>query len=253
MVWIGFTYLKLFLFTFQNIPRLTRGWSGFVLCITEAGCCIKLASMIKQKKLKLLKSWTESGAHTSHQTVLAHLGSPPVFFSSFTDTWRNMRKSTTLARMMKNHSREIPKPLFQSVQFPALITTSSMLYQVESPPVYLSDHTQCPPACFHCYSPPHVCIGCMDLGFCCSICLFSVSLPFPKVPPLFLPLGRLKHIILVQVWLQRSITWSELCMRCMGNWLALQVNHMNRNAPQQKLFFIFVRLSEFGLGRMAHS
>lgn len=43
-----------------------------------------------------------------------------------------MRKSTTLARMMKNRNRGIPKPLFQSVQFPTLITTSSTLYQVQT-------------------------------------------------------------------------------------------------------------------------
>lgn len=55
-----------------------------------------------------------------------------VFFPPSTDTWRSMRKSTTSARMMKKRSRGIPKPLFQSVQFPALITTSNTVYQVET-------------------------------------------------------------------------------------------------------------------------
>lgn len=76
-----------------------------------------------------LKSWKRKNRN-SHQ---ASLGSSSVFFfffSSSADTWRSMRKSTTSARMMKKRSRGIPKPLFQSVQFPALITTSNTLYQV---------------------------------------------------------------------------------------------------------------------------
>lgn len=49
-----------------------------------------------------------------------------------TDTWRSMRKSTTSERMTRKRSQGIPKPLFQSVQFPTLITTSNTLYQVKS-------------------------------------------------------------------------------------------------------------------------
>lgn len=46
-----------------------------------------------------------------------------------------MRKSTTLVRTMKKRSRGIPKPLFQSVQFQALTTTSNMSYQVGPGPL----------------------------------------------------------------------------------------------------------------------
>lgn len=52
------------------------------------------------------------------------------YFPSSADTWRSMRKSTTLARMMKKRSQGIPKPLFQSVQFLTPITTSNTVCQV---------------------------------------------------------------------------------------------------------------------------
>ena len=59
--------------------------------------------------------------------------SPSLRLSLSTDTWRNMRKYTTLGRMMMSRHRGIPKFLFQSVQFPAPITTSNTLYQVGLP------------------------------------------------------------------------------------------------------------------------
>lgn len=166
-----------------------------------------------------------------------------------------MRKSTTLARMTKNHSREIPKPLFQSVQFPALITTSSMLYQVESQLVYLIDHTQSSPA--HCSRLARR-VGCMDLGFCCSIysvysIYFPSQTPIPKSSsPVFAPWPSQKHnpragAITTQHHLIKAV--HEMHGKLVS---LLQVDHINRDAPQQTLLFIFVRVSLFGLGRMVH-
>lgn len=41
-----------------------------------------------------------------------------------------------------------------------------------------------------------------------------------EVHPVSLPHDQLKTLILTQLWLQWSITWSNLCVRCMGNWSA---------------------------------
>ncbi len=142
-----------------------------------------------------------------------------------------MRKSTTSARMMKKRSRGIPKPLFQSVQFPALITTSNTLCQVgrdstcflRTPYLLFRSFLILSCSLSAVTRLGHVCIEYMDSV---SICILSCFLShwnshcLSEVRPVSLPLGQLKHLILTQMWLQQSINSSELCVRFMGKWSA---------------------------------
>lgn len=164
-----------------------------------------------------------------------------------------MRKSTTSARMMKKRSRGIPKPLFQSVQFPALITTSNTLYQV----VYTALFTHKLSSFF--FFPLLLCGHKITLSFClCHVChrysthlvsfcihlLFSVSLGFSfslwssscvsALWPTHSTLNPHRNVITAKHHFIRVACVRER-ERFMGKWSA-QVKRMHGNVSQQKLF-----------------
>lgn len=135
-----------------------------------------------------------------------------LFLLSPADTWRSMRKSITSAKMTKNRSRGIPKPLFQSVQFPTLITTSNTLYQV-SQDIMVFRSSLCVCLCLS-----HARVSVIQSHSVSHFSLWSLYCLFLYFS--CWPFEQLKDLMLTQKSLQQSITSSELCMRCMRNWSA---------------------------------
>lgn len=157
-----------------------------------------------------------------------------------------MRKSTTSARMMKKRSRGIPKPLFQSVQFPALITTSNTLYQVGRDSTCFSctlclvlrsfvslSRSLCGHKSRSCLYQVH------GFSFYLHTFLFSVSLKFSL--SLWSP-SRLSASWPTQTLNPHTdvITAKHHFIRAVceihGKLVSPQVKHMHRNVPQQKPF-----------------
>lgn len=89
-----------------------------------------------QAKCHCIQLWHLAWKHLAlFAQIRLELTAFPSLFSA--DTWRSMRKCTTLARMTKNHSPGIPKPLTLSAQSLTRTTTSSTLYQVRPPLSFL--------------------------------------------------------------------------------------------------------------------
>lgn len=178
----------------------------------------------------------KTNKHTLHlEKEVAQTFAYPLFPLSVssrpTDTWRSMRKSTTSARMMRKRSRGIPKPLFQSVQFPTLTTTSNTLYQVKSCLWSL---------CFSVTSVSRTGVQfllayiffltCYFLWSSSRLCL-GLSLPF----------GWPKHSVLTQAWLQQRITSSALgvCNKCRADQPSGQANAQKYDSAVAILGFLF--------------